>query len=145
MFLNFIFDPMHSCWHHVGCATANRRSRFNQLTNRSVRFNSRSYTSLSGETTSVFNHFKSPCWSEKPLASSWVMNLAKKPPTKIWRKSMIENSLCALYDQRRAPSMWSSAPAYSALVGMYDVKQRVNLKRHINKGKAIGSTLKISH
>jgi len=29
--------------------------------------------------------------------------------------------------------------------GMYDVKQCINLKRHINKGKAIGSTLKISH
>ena len=28
---------------------------------------------------------------------------------------------------------------------MYDVEQRVNLKRYINKGKAIGSTLKISH
>ena len=53
-------------------------SCFNQLTNRSVWFNSRSYASLPGETTSVFSHFKSPCRSEKPKASSWVMNLKKK-------------------------------------------------------------------
>ena len=92
----FIFNPMRLCGHQicqqlvvhvpfcvwdVGCATANRRSRFNQLTNHSVRFNSRSYASLPGETTSVFNHFKSPCRSEKLKASSRVMNLKKKTHT----------------------------------------------------------------
>jgi len=132
------------CVWDVGCATAYRRSHFNQLTNRSVWFNSRSYASLPGETTSVFSHFKSPCRSEKPKASSRVMNL-KKMHTKISGKSMIQNSFCALYDQHRVPSMWSAAPASSVLGGMYDVEQRVNLKRHIKKGKAIGNTLKISH
>ena len=64
--------------------------------------------------------------------------------TKISRKSIIQNSFCALYNQCRAPSMLSAVSASSVLGRMYDVKQRVNLKRHINKGKAIGSTLKIS-
>ena len=120
----FIFDPMHACGHQirqqpvvhvpfcvwdVGCTTANQRSRFNQLTNHSVRFNSRSYASLPGETTSVFSHFKSPCQSEKPKASSRVMNLARKTYTKISGKSMIQNRFCVLYDQRRAPGMWSAA------------------------------------
>ena len=99
----------------VGCATANWHSRFNQLTNRSVRFSFRFYASLPGETTSIFNHFKSPCQSEKLKTSSRVMNLAKKTHTKISGKSIIQNSFCALYDQRRAPSMWSAAPASSVL------------------------------
>ena len=103
------------CVWDVGCATANRRSCFNQLTNRSVWFNSRSYASLPGETTSVFNHFKSPCWSEKLKASSGVMNLTQKMHTKISGKSMIQNSFCALFNQRRAPSMWSAVPASSVL------------------------------
>ena len=77
----FFFNPMRSCGHQicqqpvvsvpfcvwdVGCATANWHSRFNQLSNCSVRFNSRSYASLPGETTSIFSHFKSPCRCEKP-------------------------------------------------------------------------------
>ena len=45
--------------------------------------------------------------------------------------------------------MWSAVPAswdFSVAHGrMYDVEQHVNWKCHINKGKAIGSTLKISH
>ena len=145
----------------VGCATANRRSRltswpvvtfgsipafnaslhclsqlafvFNQLTNCNVQFNSRFIASLYGETTSVFNHFKSPWWSEKLKASSWVMNLVKKMHTKISGeeyytekflcvvrsafsgKSIVQKSFCALYDQHRAWSMWSAAPASSVL------------------------------
>ena len=115
----FIFDPMRSCGHQicqqpvvrvpfcvwdVGCATANRRSRFNQLTNRSVRFNSRFYASLPGETTSIFNHFKSPWRSEKLKASSQVMNLAKKTHTKISGKSIIQNSfsVCTINAERQA-------------------------------------------
>ena len=38
-------------------------------------------------------------------------------------------------------SSWDFSVAHG---GMYDVEQRVNLKHHINKGKAMGSTLKIS-
>ena len=84
----------------VGCATANRHSHFNQLTSCSIRFNSRSYASLP---------------DEKLKASSLVMNLVKNPHTKISRKSIIQKSFCALYGQRRAPSMWSAAPASSVL------------------------------
>ena len=69
----------------------------------------------------------------------------QKMHTKISRKSMIQNSFCVLYDQHWAPSMWSAAPTSSVLGGMYDVEQRVNLKRHITKGKARGSTLKIAY
>ena len=43
----------------------------------------------------------------------WI--LPKKLHTKIFGKSIIQNSFCALYDQRRVPSMWSAAPASSVL------------------------------
>ena len=87
------------CVWDVGCATANRRSRFNQLTNHSIRFNSCSYASLPGKTTSVFSHFKSPCRSEKPKASSRVMNLAKKCtpkfPGRVWQSAKhVKCSIC---------------------------------------------------
>ena len=65
------------CVWGVGCATANQHSHFNQLTSRSIQFNSRSYASLPGERTSIFNHFKSLCRSENLKASSLVMNLIK--------------------------------------------------------------------
>ena len=103
----FIFYPMRLCGHQirqqpvvcvpfcvwdVGCATANRHSRFNQLTNRSIWFSSCSYASLPGETTSIFSHFKSPCWSEKPKASSRGMNLKKKRtpkfPGRVWYRTV---------------------------------------------------------
>ena len=160
----FIFDPMRSCGHQirqqavvhvpfcvwdVGCATANRRSRFNHLTYRSVWFNSRFYASLPGETTSVFNHFKLPCRSEKlKQAPGWWIS-PKKTHTKFFGKSIIHYSFCALYDQHRAPSMWSAVPASSVLgtflSPMAECTTLNNSKRHINKGTAIGSTLKISH
>ena len=38
------------------------------------------------------------------------------------------------------PASWDFSVCHG---GMYDVEWRVNWKRHINKGKAIGSTLKI--
>ena len=117
--IKFVSNWLHIClfcvW-DVGCATANQHSRFNQLTNRSVWFNSCSYASLPCETTSVFNHFKSPCWSKKLKASSSVMNLV--PPQKnpkISGKSIIQKSFCVLYDQRRVPSMWSAVLASSVL------------------------------
>ena len=108
-----IFDPMcvgirfASNWlrMYLFCATANRHSRFNQLTNHSVRFNSCSYASLPGKTTSIFNHFKLPCQSEKLKASPRVVNLVQKTHTKLSGKSIIQKRFCALYDQRRAPSM----------------------------------------
>ena len=83
------------CVWDVGCATANRRLHFNQLTNRSVWFNSRSYTSLPGKMTSIFNHSKLPCHSEKLKASSWVINFIKKPHTKLPGKNVVtEKFLC---------------------------------------------------
>ena len=67
----------------------------NQLTNCSIRFNSCSYASLPGETTPVFNHFKSPCWSEKQKVSSRVINLVKKTHTKLSRQNISpEKFLC---------------------------------------------------
>ena len=79
------------CVWGIGCATASQRSHFNQLSNRSVRFNSCPSASLPGEMTSVFNHFKSPCWSKKLKTSPWVINLVcflKRTP-RISRKSII--------------------------------------------------------
>ena len=73
----------------------------------------------------------------------------KKTHANIFGKSTIQKGFCALYDQCRAPSMWSAAPASRdfsvAHSGIYDIEQRVNSKHHINKRKATGSTLKISH
>ena len=140
------------CVWDVGCATANRRSRFNQLTSRSIRFSSRSYASLHGKTTSIFNHFKSPCWSEKLKASSWVINLVQKKAHQNFKEEYYtETFLCVVRSVRSARHVKCSTCFFSswdfsvARGGMYDIKQRVNLKCHINKGRAIGSTLKISH
>ena len=64
----------------------------NHLTNRSVWFNSHSFASLPGETTSSFNHFKSPC--------SQVINLVKKLHTKLSGKNIsIEKFLCIVSAQ----------------------------------------------
>ena len=41
-----------------------------------------------------------------------------------------------------APASWDFSVAHG---GMYDIERCVNWKCDINKGKAIGSTLKISH
>ena len=159
---------MHACGHQicqqlvvrvpfcvldVSCATANRRSHFNQLTYHSVRFISHSYASLPGETTSVFNHFKSPCWSEKLKASFRVMNLVnnKNALQNFREEYYTEKFLCVVRSTRSAKHVKRSACFFSSWDfsvthgGMYDIEQRVNSKRHINKGKAIGSTLKISH
>ena len=77
------------------------------------------FVSLPGKTTSIFSHFKSACRSEKLKASSQVMSLVhihtQKMRTRISGKSIIQKSFCALYDQHRAPSMWSAAPASSVL------------------------------
>ena len=67
----------------------------NQLTRHSVWFNSRSFASLPGETTSIFNHFKLPCWSKKLKVSSWVINLIQKMHTELSRKNIsTEKFLC---------------------------------------------------
>ena len=116
--IKFGSNQLHMClfcvW-DVGCATANRRSRFNQLTNHSVRFNSRTYVSLPGETTSVFNHFKSPCWeAESKFPDDKCCPHKKRTPKFPGRVLYyIQNSFCALYNQRRVPSMRSAAPASS--------------------------------
>ena len=99
--IKFASNRLHVClfcvW-DVGCATANRRSRFNQLTNHSVRFNSHSYTPLPGETTSVFNHFKSPCWSKKLKASSRMINLVhtKNAHQNFQEECYTEQFLCVI-------------------------------------------------
>ena len=98
----------------------------NQLISRSLRFSSHSYASLLGETTSVFSCFKSPCQSKMLKASSRVINL-------FFFLTYIE-------------LFWEEYMYFSvAHDRMYDVEWRVNWKHHINKWKAIGSTLNISH
>ena len=77
------------------------------------------YVPLHGKTTSILNHFKSP-WRSKRLiviVSSLVVNLVqkkkkkKKKHTKIPTKNT-RKSFHALYNQRRAPSVWSAMSAY---------------------------------
>ena len=132
----------------VGCATASRRSHFNWLTIRSIRFNSCSYASLPGETTSVFNHFKSPCWSKKLKASSQVMNLAKNPHQNFWEEHYTERFLCIVRSTQSAQHVkcstcffrfWDIPVTHG---GMYNVKQCMHSKRHFNKWKAIASMLR---
>ena len=71
-----------------------------------------------------------------------------KTLTELSGKINVQKSFCALYDQCRAPSMLSAAPAswdFSvAHGGMYNIKRQVNSNCHMNKGKVIGSTLNIS-
>ena len=115
----------------------------NQLTNHSVRFSSRSYASLPGETTSVFSHFKRPSWSEKQKASSWVINLVKKLHTKFSGKNIsTEKSVQSAQHVKCMPASWNF---YVTHGWMHDVERRINWKHHINKGKVIWSTLNISH
>ena len=98
------------CVWDVGCATASQCSVLTSWP--IVAFGSIpcSYASLPGKTTCVFSHFKSPCRSELPGDE-----LSKKVHTKISWKSIIQKSFCALYNHRRAPSMWRAVPADSVL------------------------------
>ena len=54
---------------------------------------------------------KSPCQSEKLKASSWVINLVKKNTHQTFWEECLQKNVCALYDQRRVPSMLSAASA----------------------------------
>ena len=74
----FLFNPVCACGHQtcqqpaahvpflclvlVGYAQPTGVHVLNQLTSCSVQFNSRSFASLPGKTSSVFNHFKSLSW-----------------------------------------------------------------------------------
>ena len=53
----------------------------------------------------------------------------------------MQNSVCALYNHCRGPSMWSEAPAswdFSVTQGrIYAIKWCMSLKQHINKEKTI--------
>ena len=88
----------------------------------------------------------------KLKASSQVVNLVKKKkkgtPTFLGR-IYIQKSFHALYDQCRATSMWSAVSASWDFpvthCRMYDVKWHISSKRRLNKGKAMGNMLKISH
>ena len=74
----------------------------NQLTNRSVLFSSHSVASLPGETTSIFNRFKSPC--------SQVINLVKKLHTKLSGKNIsTEKFLCIVWSTQNAQHVKCSA------------------------------------
>ena len=82
----------------------------NQLTSCSVWFNSRSYVSLPGEMTPVFNHFKSPCRSEKRKASSQVISQKNTHQTfreeYIYRKVSVHCTVSAEH-----PACYSSSNA----------------------------------
>ena len=113
-----------------------------------VWFSSHSYASLPGETTSVFNHCKLPCRSEKLKASFRVMNLVKKKKHQNFQEECYtEMFLCIVRSTQSTMHVKCSACFFSSwdYGGMYDVEQRINSKRHINKGKVIGRMLKIFH
>ena len=76
----------------------------NQLTIHSIQFNSRCCASLPGETTSVLNHFKSPCQSQSQKQAPRVVNLVKKTHTQISGKKYIyaEQCLCIVQSLQRA-------------------------------------------
>ena len=120
---------------------------FNQMTNCSIRLNSRSYASLPGETTSISNHFKSPCRSELPGDESRQKNTHQNFREEYYTAKFlcIVRSTQSAKHVKRNTSFFSSWDLSVAHDGMCDVEQRVNSKRHINKGKVLGSTLKISH
>ena len=82
-------------------------------------------------------------------ASGWWILSKKKNHTKISGKSIIQKTfLCVVQSARSAKYVKCSTCFFSswdfsvACGGMYDVEQSINSKRHINKGKVIGSTLK---
>lgn len=87
-----------------------------------------------------FSHFKRPHWSKLPGDKSH-----QKSTRQTWQEE---------YVYRKVPvhcttSVWSAVldswDSYVARGRMYDVEQRVSWKHHINEGKAVGSTLNISH
>ena len=162
----FIFDLMRSCGHQirqqpvvrvpfcvwgVGCATANRRSRFNHLTNHSVQFKIRFYAS-SWRGDFCFQSFQIAI--SKWEAESELLGDGSRQKTahqNFLEEYYTEQFLCIVRSTQSTKHVKCSACFFSswdfsvAHGRMYDVDPRVNLKRHINKGKAIGSTLKISH
>ena len=85
----------------------------NQPINRSLRFSSRSYASLPGETTSVFSCFKSPCQCKMLKASSRVINLIKKIHIKLFWEEYICTFLspmteCTMLNDRSTGSVTST-------------------------------------
>ena len=141
-----------SVW-YVGCATANRRLCFNHLTSCSIRFNSRSYASLPGETTSVLNrHAEARSWKRAPRW--WILSKKKgkkKTHQNFQEEYYPEKFLCIVRSTWSAKHVkcstcfFCSWDFYVTHGGMYNIEQRVNSKHHIIKGKVIGSTLKIPH
>ena len=99
------------CVWDVGCATANQRSRFNQLTSCSVQFSSPLLCITSWQDNFRFQLFQIAMPNELPGDES----CQKKLHTKVSWKIIIQKSFCALYIQCRAPSMWRAVPASSVL------------------------------
>jgi len=75
-----------------------------QVCSCSIQFSSCFYASLPGETTSVFNHLKSPFWSDKLKASSPVINSAPNFPGRIYVKF-----LCIVWPTQSAQHVQCSA------------------------------------
>ena len=143
------------CVWDVSCATANRRSCFNQLSRPIIAF---------GSIPTLMHHFlmrqllfliisnrHAEARSWKQASGLWILSATKNTLQNFREECYTEKFLCVVRSTQSAKhGKWSSCFFSSwdfsvAHGGMYDIKQRVNLKCHINKGKAIGSTLKISH
>ena len=128
------------CVWDVGCATANQHSRFNQLTSCSVQF------------PALVRHFLarqlpfSIISNGHAEASSRVVSLVKKTAHQSFLADCYtEKFMCIVHSTQSAKHVKSSACFFSSWDfsvthgGMYDVKQHVNSKRHINKGRAISN------
>ena len=120
------------CQQPVACECVPFSCLWLWLCHSQLKRSSHSYMSLPSKTTSVFSHFKLPCQSEKLKVSSRVINLVPKNTHQTFQCSMLS----------AAPASWDFCVAHGR---MYDIKRRINWKHHINREKAIGSTLNISY
>ena len=95
-------------------------------------------------------HAEARSWKWAP--GWWILSRKNTPnPPKISKKSYTEQFQCVVQSMQSAKhvkcgtcffSIWDFSVAHGR---MYDIEQRINSKHHINKGKAIGSMLKMSH
>ena len=87
-----------------------------------------------------FSHFKRPHWSKLPGDKSH-----QKSTRQTWQEEYVYRKVPVHYTTSVWSAVLDSWDSYVARGRTYDVKQRVSWKHHINEGKAVGSTLNISH
>ena len=98
-----------------------------QLTNCSVRFNFHSYASLPGKTTSVFSHFKLPCYAKVKAES-------ELPGDKSCQKNA-HQTFREEYMYRKVSVHCMISTSTQSMVECTTSNDGVNWKHHINKGK----------